>query len=224
MSVVFDLDGAELVDEPFRHARFAEYSGLSRTELDELVAAFPLEEPLRASGRRRCGDKTYAMLTVTVHRAGRWTTATADLAPRLQEFLAGLVESDYRHRLAQLLGVPPGPVGLEVRLAVYPRGGWMSRHTDRPDKLFSQNIYLCPGWSADWGGDLALYGEEHAAEPAGVVLPGAGNSVAFARSTRSWHEVRPVLPAARRPRRTVLIHGHRDAAGADRHQIPRGAR
>ncbi len=215
LTATFDLSAAERVDRPFPHVRFAELTGLTGAVLAALVEDFPAGAPLTASARRGGGDKTYAMHTATVHEAGRWSPAAEQLAPRLRRFLGGLVDSDYRHRLAGLLGLPDGPVDLEVRLSAYPRGGWLSRHTDRPDKLFSQNVYLCPGWRPEWGGDLALHHDEHGAEPAAVFTPGAGNSLAFARSDRSWHEVRPVSASARFPRRTVLIHGYRPPGHPD---------
>ena len=86
----------------------------------------------------------------------------------------------------------------------------MSRHTDRPDKSFSQVIYLCPDWQPSWGGGLALYEGAESDSPSRVVYPSAGNSVAFARSERSWHEVLGVTPEARTPRRALLIHGYNE--------------
>jgi hypothetical protein len=210
-SVGFDLGGPATVSEhPFRHVCFAEASGLAVSEVERLIEVFPADGAVAGSRRTAGGSKTYSVRTVTVHHAGRWTSVLDELHPRWRDFLGQLVESDYRHRLATLLGIPPGPVELELRLAEYPRGGWMSRHTDRPDKLFSQNIYLCPGWRPEWGGGLALYGDEHAQDPVALFVPGAGNSLAFARSDRSWHEVLPVSPRAPIPRRTVLVHGYRD--------------
>lgn len=209
--VGFDLGRpAEIADHPFRHVCFGEDDGLSAAEVALLLEAFPGADALAGSRRTAGGDKTYSVRTATVHDSGRWTPVLDELHPRWQGFLRQLVDSDYRHRLAALLGLPPGPVELEVRLAEYPRGGWMSRHTDRPEKLFSQNIYLCPGWRPDWGGGLALYADEHDPDPVTVFVPGAGNSLAFARTDRSWHEVLPVSPAAPTPRRTVLVHGYRD--------------
>lgn len=215
LTAPFDLAAAEWVAEPFPHLRFAERAGFTDAVLARLVEDFPIGAPLTESTRHYGGDKVYEMRTVTVYHCGQWRPAADELAPRLRQFLAELVDSDYRHRLAGLLGLPVGPVDLEVRLSAYPRGGWLSRHTDRPDKLFSQNIYLCPGWRPEWGGDLALHTGEHVHEPAAVFTPGAGNALAFARSDRSWHEVRPVSPLAEYPRRTVLVHGYRSAKYLD---------
>jgi hypothetical protein len=211
-AVGFDLGGpAEVSDHPFRHVRFPEAAGLTAAEVARLLEVFPGEGALTGSRRTAGGDKTYSVRTATVHHGGRWTPVLDALHPLWREFLGRIVEPDYRHRLAALLGLPAGPVELEVRLAEYPRGGWMSRHTDRPEKLFSQNIYLCPDWRPDWGGGLALYAGEHAPDPVSVFVPGAGNSLAFARTDRSWHEVLPVSPPAPVPRRTVLVHGYRAA-------------
>jgi Rps23 Pro-64 3,4-dihydroxylase Tpa1-like proline 4-hydroxylase len=211
VGVGFDLGRpTEVSDHPFRHVCFEEAAGLTAAEVARLLEVFPGEGVLAGSHRTAGGEKTYSVRTTTVYDGGRWTAVLDELHPLWQGFMRRLVESDYRHRLAALLGLPAGPVELEVRLAEYPRGGWMSRHTDRPEKLFSQNIYLCPGWRPDWGGGLALYTDEHTPDPVAVFVPGAGNSLAFARTDRSWHEVLPVSPLAPAPRRTVLVHGYRE--------------
>jgi hypothetical protein len=206
----FDLRAsATLRRLPFPHVTFAESTLLSRTDVDRLVAAFPAASTLATSRRTGGSDKTYEVGTLTLHDRGRWSAEYSRLDACWRELADYLVRSRYRFELAELLGVPPGPIELELRLTEYTRGGWMSRHTDRPEKLFTQNIYFCPGWRPEWGGSLALYTDRDTVEPATFFVPAAGNALDFARSELSWHEVIPVPGSARAPRRALLVHGYR---------------
>jgi hypothetical protein len=207
-----DFRFAELAvrsDIPFPHLIFGENALLSSAAVGELVETFP--DILAPSRRLSGGDKTYATNTIRVHLSGTWQVPVGQLPPCWRDFLLYLADSSYRDDLARSVGVS-GPIDLELRLTEYPAGGWMSRHTDRPDKLFSHNIYLCPGWLSEWGGGLALYDSASTSEPSAVYLPGDGTSLAFARSDRSWHEVMPVSGHAVLPRRAVLVHGYRRPA------------
>jgi hypothetical protein len=197
---------------PFPHVALDAGSLLTSDAVDDLLASFP-DELLDLSQRAGGSDKTFRTSTVTMHLRGDWKVLPDRLPGCWAGLLRYLASDRYTSELASLLRIPPGPVELELRLTSYPRGGWMSRHTDRPDKLFSHNIYLCPGWQPEWGGELRLYDSATSA-PGAVFLPGAGTSVAFARSDRSWHEVMPVSEQAPRPRRAVLVHGYRPAAVA----------
>ncbi|WP_086661494.1 2OG-Fe(II) oxygenase [Lentzea kentuckyensis] len=211
----FDLNDIELSEvsevheRPFRHAVFGERALLAPDAVAELVESFPGAGVLDTFRRTAGSDKTYLANMATLHDHRGWSDKVRMMAPCWRTLAHQLVESDYARRLSALLGVPPGPVTLELRLTEYTEGGWMSRHTDRPDKLFSQNLYLCPQWSDQWGGGLALYEGEHDEEPSAVFLPGAGTSLAFARTDRSWHEVLPVSAGAPAPRRALLVHGYR---------------
>ena len=203
--------GARLVQRPFRHVVFAEGDLLPRSLVDRLLETFPDGRTLTPWRRASGSDKTYSVNTVTLYHSGRRSAVLDRADASWRELTACLVDSAYRAELAELLGVPPGPIDLELRLTEYPVGGWMSRHTDRPEKLYSQNIYLCPDWSPEWGGGLALYSGEHSGSPETVFVPGAGTSLAFARSDRSWHEVLAVSERAAAPRRALLVHGYRPA-------------
>ncbi|MFR9770769.1 2OG-Fe(II) oxygenase [Nocardia sp. SC052] len=197
------------VDKPFPHLVFAEDTLLTRAEADQLTATFPHWSALTSSTRTQGSDKSYSMNTLLLHDRGRWLVRLEQLPDCWSNLLSGLVESSYRDWLVSRLCGTHDRVELEVRLSEYPRGGWMSRHTDRPDKVFSQNIYLCPEWQPTWGGELRLYHHETAAHPQATYRPGAGTSVAFMRSDRSWHEVAAVSDTAAAPRRALLLHGYR---------------
>jgi len=206
-----DLGAGKLVEAPFQHVVFGAGTLLSARLHDELLGTFPSDGVLRGSRRVAGGDKTYQVRMATLYLRGGWSPALAAMAEAWRLLARHLVDSDYRYELAGLLGLGRPRIELELRLTEYASGGWMSRHTDRPDKLFSQNIYFCPQWNEQWGGGLALYAGEHEAEPASTFMPGAGTSLAFARTDRSWHEVLPVSAGRHPPRRALLVHGYRSA-------------
>lgn len=206
----FDIGKAAVVSgTPFLHCSLGEETLLSRAAVLKLLESWPASTFLTSSQRITGGDKTFRTNTATILIGSRWCFPLEQLSSGWHDFLDYLAGIDYRQNLARVLQIPDGPIELEIRLTEYPRGGWMSRHTDRPEKLFSHNIYLCPDWRPTWGGGLALYDDATSAEPCTVCVPGAGTSLAFARSDRSWHEVLPVSGSALWPRRAVLIHGYR---------------
>lgn len=154
-------------------------------------------------------DKTYTVHARTLHDRGSWQVDQAGLSAPWIRLVAEFVSEEYQSTLLTALGIAPERVGrVEVRLAEYRAGGWMSRHTDRPDKVYSHLLYFCPGWRAGWSGALTFFADEHTPDALTSLLPGAGNSVAFARTDSSWHEVMPVAAHAERARRTLLLHGY----------------
>lgn len=194
--------------QPFLHCEFAPGSIVSRVEVATLLRHFP-GDLMRAPTIRTSGtDKNYMVSHLDVFDRGRWVTPLADLPSDWYPLLGYLVGGDYLAMIRKVLELGDVAMTIEVRITRYPRAGWMSRHTDRPDKVFSHNIYLCPDWDPAWGGELALYDDADARQPARTVLPGTGNSVAFRRADDSWHEVMPVAETAGRPRCAVLVHGY----------------
>lgn len=187
-----------------------EHQLLDERDLAHLDDTFPSDLLVHASRDERAeSDKSYTVHARTLHDDGSWQVDPARLPAAWAGLVAELVSAPYQSTLLTALGVAAARVGrVEVRLAEYRAGGWMSRHTDRPDKVYSHLIYLCPGWRPDWGGDLRFYADEHTTVASTTLLPGAGTSVAFARTDSSWHEVMPVAPHAERPRRTLLLHGY----------------
>lgn len=209
-----DLSTGTRADEPFPHVVFAPGTLLAPALTDELVATFP-EELIPATRSRTADeaaregqDKTYTVAHLGLYRDGVWNVDPELLPPAWQDFLRRVTSPAYAAQVLEVLGLPPQPVSLEVRLTSYPSGGWMSRHTDRADKLFSHNFYLCPDWRREYAGGLALYADETGPAPHHVVLPGRGNAVLFRRSEDSWHEVLPVAEGSPVPRRAVLVHGY----------------
>jgi 2OG-Fe(II) oxygenase superfamily len=209
--------GPRVGDRPFRHVHYPAGGLLDRAEGERLAAEFP--SPELSDSDRRGPDKSYQVRVLPLHSEHGWQPeALGLLSPRWRALAERLVTSEYLRSVCELLGlatrgVAPDGLWVELRLAEYVTGGWMSRHTDRADKAFSQIFYFCPGWQPSWGGGLALYDSEHTEAPTVLIEPGCGNAVAFARSDASWHEVLQVSTQARTPRRTLLLHAyHRDSS------------
>jgi Rps23 Pro-64 3,4-dihydroxylase Tpa1-like proline 4-hydroxylase len=193
-------------DDPFPHVVFPDYAWAPPSTLARLLASFPPSRAFRGTRRQTGSDKTYEVNSLALHDRGSWLDAFAALDPFWQRFVRQFATTQYVAEMVQLLGIAWREIALEIRLAEYAAGGWMSRHTDRPEKLFSHIIYLCPDWLPAWGGSLALYRDARAAAPVKLVPPGPASAVAFARSERSWHSVLPVAAGA--VRRTLLIHAY----------------
>ncbi|MGH3685254.1 MAG: 2OG-Fe(II) oxygenase [Pseudonocardiaceae bacterium] len=204
--------GTRVTDRPFRHVRYAAGSLIDRAEGRQLTAEFPSLKLLHSE--RRGHRKSYQVRVLPLHSAHGWQPdALGLLSPRWCAFAERLVTPKHLRSVCELLGlttrgVAPDDLWVELRLAEYVAGGWMSRHTDRADKAFSQIFYFCPDWQPGWGGGLALYDSEHAETPATLIEPECGNAVAFARSDVSWHEVLPVSVQALASRRTLLVHAY----------------
>ena len=187
-----------------------EHELLCEHDFRHLHETFPSELLVLGNRDEHAGsDKTYTVHARTLHDRGSWQVDPANLPAAWTRLVAELVTGDYQSTLLAALGIEPGRVRrVELRLAEYRVGGWMSRHTDRPDKVYSHLIYFCPGWRPDWRGDLTFYADEHTHVALTSLLPGAGISVAFARTDSSWHEVMPVAGHAEQTRRTLLLHGY----------------
>jgi SM-20-related protein len=199
------VSNAELSDDPFTHVRIDRF--LSDGWLTaELMRTFPVELPLSRS--KVSGQKSYAMHARTAQKGAARTEFGSSMPGCWRQLFGWLTDPDYALAVLRRLGRDEVDVEIELRLTEYRPGDWLSRHTDRPEKVFSQIIYLCEEWQESWGGELALYSSRHAARARRVVVPGPANSILFARSPSSWHEVRPVSATSRRPRRALLVHAY----------------
>lgn len=199
---------AVLRRQPFEHVVHNSGALLPIDTVAQLMQTFP-HDRLTERWSRPGGDKSYRVRTSTLYDAHGPTALLADLPLCWRDVVGAITATAYGSTMADLLKLTSVPARWEIRLSEYSHGGCMSRHTDRPDKLFSQNIYLCPRWEADWGGELALYDGPASAHPVVVFPPGPGVSLAFARSDHSWHEVRHVSQACQAPRRALLVHAYR---------------
>jgi len=196
-------------DYPFRHVIYDRNALISESVVRQLIETFP-SELLSYRQSRPGGSKSYTVRTVTLYDTHGPSRSLAELPSCWCDLVAAVVAPVYGVAMGSILGLTAPPTAWEIRLSEYTGGAGMSRHTDRQDKLFSQNIYLCPEWREAWGGGLALYDGPRTPDPAIRFLPGPGVSLAFARSDVSWHEVLPVSDSCPIPRRALLVHGYRD--------------
>jgi SM-20-related protein len=181
---------------PFRHL---EVPGiLDRNAACALREAFPRT----ALTIRRAGtDKSYIVANKRILEVdGTRRTGSKPW----NRFLDAVISPDYRSYLAEVSGTSLSDALVEVDLNAYAVAGYMSPHTDRPEKLLSHIIYLSPYWREEWGGQLALL-ESAEARAARTVTPRWPYSILLPRSDHSWHSVISVAPDARRRRLTIQI-------------------
>lgn len=202
------LAPAQRGDRPFAHYVTPPGSILSTATCNSLYETFP-SRLLRFHRRNSGPGKTYALSTRSLVASDEQQVDSAVLGPGWAEMVADVMSAPYRSTVLESLGIGQSKCEIELRITEHDRDGYMSRHTDRPEKLFSQIIYLCPAWRSEDGGRLLLFESARALKPMKTITPALGNSVLFARSERSWHEVEAVSTATRNCRRSILIHGYR---------------
>jgi len=196
------LNDIDLVvdDSPYRHLHMS-------FAVSPYLETFPVTELIQSS-RNSGSDKTYDVRVLQVLRSN--TFDVDSLPPGWRELVHEVAAPGNVSAICEALGVNESEVAdLEVRLASYHATGWMSRHTDGPDKVFSAIYYFGQGWQDEWGGDLRLYAAQDSEVAACKAFPQTGTGVAFARSDSSWHEVAPVAADSPRSRDTLLLHGYR---------------
>lgn len=90
---------------------------------------------------------------------------------------------------------------LEAHVTRYEPGAFYERHIDRfqhdkgrMGRELSVVLYLNDGWTAEQGGELAIYDRERSSDLASLVAP-IGGTLACFLSREIWHEVRPMSEA-----------------------------
>ncbi|MEV4443752.1 2OG-Fe(II) oxygenase [Streptomyces sp. NPDC049577] len=205
------LSPSAVVDRHRTPFSWARVSGL----LDPGYAGLLADEfPSAALRESRSPQGHYLLRDGTVIEAGERTPAAAALPGSWQRLLDWLLGPAYRSFVSEATGAALDGCRLKVRLCEYGPGTFMTAHTDRPDRVATQILYLTRSWDAGWGGGLDIMTSPDDDDPAAVaasVRPRFNTSVLFARSDRSYHAVRPVSEAAGAPRRTVLAQFVADA-------------
>jgi len=190
----------EIHNSPYRHIHLHFEPSLG-------LYNFPLEH-LTQSKRDSGSDKTYSVNIFEAYKNGVWNSKALPTA--WKNAMYQLADPSNVYRISHDLAIDPDAIHeLEVRIASYGAGDWMSRHTDGADKLFSAIYYFSQDWKPSWGGDIRLYKSQDIIQASCQVFPNIGTGVAFARSDASWHEVMPVTQCADRTRDTILIHAYK---------------
>ncbi|MEV6823583.1 2OG-Fe(II) oxygenase family protein [Amycolatopsis sp. NPDC051102] len=197
--------------DPFAWAAVSDL--LDTAYAEELADRFPAGL-LRES---RSPQGHYLLRDCTVLEAGEPTDIAAALPEPWHRLLDWLLTPEYRAFVRSATGAELSGCRLKVRLCEYGPGTFMTAHTDRPDRVATQILYLSRSWSPDWGGGLDILTAPVDEDPAAVAAslwPKFNTSVLFARSDHSFHAVRRISPRAPVPRRTVLAQFVADPGGA----------
>lgn len=187
---------------PFSWAQVSDL--LDAAYAEELADHFP-SSVLRES---RSPQGHYLLRDRTLIEAGEQTATAAALHGVWRQLLDWLLTPEYRTFVSEATGADLAGCRLKVRLCEYGPGTFMTAHTDRPDRVATQILYLSRSWDRSWGGGLDIMTSPDDADPAAVaasVWPRFNTSVLFARSDHSYHAVRPVSPDAPELRRTLLV-------------------
>lgn len=193
--------GVERHDEPYTWARIGEF--LPGAFAGALADDFPADV-LRES---RSSAAHYHLRDCTLIDEGRPTALVAALPASWRRLVDLLLSGDYRDFVSGLTGVDLDDCRLKVRPCEYGPSDYMTAHTDKPDRVVTQILYLSRDWAEEWGGQLDILTRPDDDDPAAVaarVWPRFNSSVVFVRCDHSYHAVRPVGPDARGPRRSVL--------------------
>ena len=188
-------------DEPFTWVHIREF--LPAAAARRLAEEFPAAE----LSESRSPTAHYHLSDCTVIEDGEPTDVVQRLTPGWQDFVELLLSAAYREFVAEATGADLDGCRLKVRPCQYEPGHFMTAHTDKPDRVVTQVVYLNADWPEEWGGQLDILTRPDDDDPQAVaarVWPRLNNSVLFVRCDRSYHAVRPVDVRAGGLRRSVL--------------------
>jgi len=123
-----------------------------------------------------------------------------------QRLLSEVFSPAYTTRIAECAGTSlPASSRRHARLLTYQTGGFLGPHFDNQrGKLLTQVIFINESWDESWGGQLDCLSTDRSTVLYSV-LPTIDNSVVNQCSDQAWHRVNAVQPAARFPRRSLVI-------------------
>jgi hypothetical protein len=120
--------------------------------------------------------------------------------------LSELFSPPYEARIGDVAGVGITTASRRnARLLTYRTGGFLGPHFDNQrGKLLTQVIFINERWEKSWGGQLDCLSPDRTTVLCSV-SPTIDNSVVNQCSDKAWHRVNAVLPAAKFPRRSLII-------------------
>ncbi len=177
------LRNAEFKSDPFRWGHLTEtFSSIECAE--RLRRDFPVEG-FRVIAQPQ-GDKTYLL-------CGRALDPVD--SPIWQALVEELKGAAYQAAIEASSGLDL--TGLDLELTVWRQlpGGYLSPHTDKPDKVLTHLIYFGSSvWSEGAGGALRILRSANLEDPAATIQPRLGASAFIVRSDHSWHGYLPIEP------------------------------
>lgn len=205
-----DLRESYLSADPFPHIVL---DGVFPNDLMERVAEeFPSYESARNKGREFRKAKENL-------KVGLWNYD--EFPPAAQAFCDMVSGEDFLAFLTEMTGIEkllsdPKMVGGGLHLTA--PGGRLDVHVDfnyREDfdwhRRLNLLVYFNKEWKPEWGGQLELWNEQVTVCKQ-VVEPLFNRCVLFETSERSFHGVRPIMPAAAGPRLSFAAYYYTEEA------------
>ena len=151
----------------------------------KLIDLFPKERFIVCEANRQ--DKSYFMLhrPILIDR----NTFEIDKNPLWQQFIKELLTKRYINALSVLSGQSLCNKKIEINLWKYCYGNWLSPHTDKEDKVFTQLFYFNHIWPETKGGALRILNSNNEEDYYEQIFPGPCRSVFLKRCLNSWHSV-----------------------------------
>lgn len=150
-----------------------------------LVRLFPNEGFISCEANRE--DKSYSMLCKSV--STDITDVHISENSLWQQFIEEIVSKQYIDALSLLNGYSLHNKKIELNLWKYCYGNWLSPHTDKEDKVFTQLLYFNAAWPKLGGGALRILNSNNEDDYHQQIYPGPCHSVFLKRSSNSWHSV-----------------------------------
>lgn len=204
MFSVLDLDQlqrAQVYREPFP------YGVISRPVQpqfrDRLLAEFPTcgFEKVEKSSQ----GKKYRMYHRTFIDKRDGSAKLDGLASIWGELYRDLTSPLYRSVVAELTGTNLENCSIGASFWRYEHQCFLSTHTDKPEKVVTQLIYLEDEWDESWGGCLHLHREGEGYPIFRTIKPMIDQSVLLVRTDNSWHSVSPVVKGERNRKSLQIV-------------------
>lgn len=137
-------------------------------------------------------DKTYSMHMRKLFDSRDESIDAADLTPLWADFVLQLLSKEYVMSMSQHAQIDLSKCAVEINCWKYARGGWLSAHTDKPNKVISQLFYMNEFWDESWGGAFCVLNSGRNNDVHEEIFPTSNTSLVLLRSDNSWHSVAPL--------------------------------
>lgn len=150
-------------------------------------------------------DKTYSMYMRQLCDTRKHDIDIDDLSESWSLLVRELKSKAYLQTLSDHAQHDLSQCDVEINCWQYASGGWLSPHTDKPEKVISQLFYFNEQWQDSWGGQFHVLNSENEDDIHETIYPDENTSVILVRSNNSWHSVAPLSCPSHITRRLVQI-------------------
>jgi len=149
--------------------------------------------------------KTYSMYMRQLFDSRKKNIKIDNLSECWSRFINELLSKEYQQALSHHTQKDLSQYAIEINCWQYPSGGWLSPHTDKPEKIISQLFYFNEQWQDAWGGEFRVLNSAEEDDIHEIIYPERNTSVILVRSNNSWHSVAPLTCPPHINRRLLQI-------------------